>query len=247
MRLKDKVAIITGGGRGIGEFTAKRFSQEGAKVVVVDLNEDDVNRVVSEISAAGGQAIGAKVDVTNRTMVDEMVAKTISTYGKIDILVNNAGITADNTLLKMTEAEWDRVLNVNLKGVFNCGQAAAAVMVEKGNGGVILNASSVVGIYGNFGQTNYAATKWGVIGMTKSWAKELGRKGIRVNAVAPGFIITPMTEKMPEKVLEMMKDKSPLKSLGYADDIANAYLYLASDEARFVTGTVLSVDGGLVL
>ena len=160
MRLKDKVAIITGGGRGIGEFTAKRFSQEGAKVVVVDLNEDDVNRVVSEISAAGGQAIGAKVDVTNRAMVDEMVAKTVSTYGKIDILVNNAGITADNTLLKMTEAEWDRVLNVNLKGVFHCGQAAAAVMVEKGNGGVILNASSVVGIYGNFGQTNYAATKW---------------------------------------------------------------------------------------
>lgn len=247
MRLKDKVAIVTGGGRGIGEFTAKRFSQEGAKVVVVDLNEDDVNRVVLDITGAGGQAIGAKVDVTNRPMVDEMVAKTVAIYGKIDILVNNAGITADNTLLKMTEAEWDRVLNVNLKGVFHCGQAAAAVMVEKGNGGVILNASSVVGIYGNFGQTNYAATKWGIIGMTKSWAKELGRKGIRVNAVAPGFIVTPMTEKMPEKVLEMMKDKSPLKSLGYADDIANAYLYLASDEARFVTGTVLSVDGGLVL
>ena len=247
MRLKDKVAIVTGGGRGIGEFTAKRFSQEGAKVVVVDINEDDVNRVVLDITGAGGQAIGAKVDVTNRTMVDEMVAKTVAIYGKIDILVNNAGITADNTLLKMTEAEWDRVLNVNLKGVFHCGQAAAAVMVEKGNGGVILNASSVVGIYGNFGQTNYAATKWGIIGMTKSWAKELGRKGIRVNAVAPGFIVTPMTEKMPEKVLELMKDKSPLKSLGYADDIANAYLYLASDEARFVTGTVLSVDGGLVL
>ncbi|MBS3872347.1 MAG: 3-oxoacyl-[acyl-carrier-protein] reductase [Firmicutes bacterium] len=247
MRLKDKVAVITGGGRGIGEFTAKRFSQEGAKVVVVDLNEADVNRVVAEITTAGGQAIGVGVDVTNRAMVDDMVAKTVATYGKIDILVNNAGITADNTLLKMTEAEWDRVLNVNLKGVFHCGQAVAAVMVEKGQGGVILNASSVVGIYGNFGQTNYAATKWGVIGMTKSWAKELGRKGIRCNAVAPGFIITPMTEKMPEKVLEMMKDKSPLKSLGYADDIANAYLYLASDEARFVTGTVLSVDGGLVL
>jgi len=247
MRLKDKVAVITGGGRGIGEFTAKRFSQEGAKVVVVDLNEADVHRVVAEITTAGGQAIGVGVDVTNRAMVDDMVAKTVATYGKIDILVNNAGITADNTLLKMTEAEWDRVLNVNLKGVFHCGQAVAAVMVEKGQGGVILNASSVVGIYGNFGQTNYAATKWGVIGMTKSWAKELGRKGIRCNAVAPGFIITPMTEKMPEKVLEMMKDKSPLKSLGYADDIANAYLYLASDEARFVTGTVLSVDGGLVL
>jgi len=246
LRLKDKVAIITGGGRGIGEATAKRFSAEGAKVVVADLNAEDVARVVAEITGAGGQAIGAVVDVTNRANVDEMVAKAVATFGKLDILVNNAGITADNTLLKMTEAEWDRVLNVNLKGVFHCGQAAAAVMVEKG-GGVILNASSVVGIYGNFGQTNYAATKWGVIGMTKSWAKELGRKGIRVNAVAPGFILTPMTEKMPEKVLEMMKDKSPLKSLGYSDDIANAYLYLASDEARFVTGTVLSVDGGLVL
>jgi len=247
MRLKGKVAIITGGGRGIGEFTAKRFSQEGAKVVVADVNEDDVNRVVAEITDSGGQAIGLKVDVTNRAIVDEMIKTTITTYGKIDILINNAGITADNTLLKMTEAEWDRVLNVNLKGVFHCGQAAAAVMVEKGHGGVILNASSIVGIYGNFGQTNYAATKWGVIGMTKSWAKELGRSGIRVNAVAPGFIVTPMTEKMPEKVLEMMKEKSALKSLGYADDIANAYLYLASDEARFITGTVLCVDGGLVL
>lgn len=247
MRLKDKVAIITGGGRGIGEFTAKRFSQEGAKVVVADVNEDDVNRVVAELTDSGGQAIGIKVDVTNRAIVDEMFKTTITAYGKLDILINNAGITADNTLLKMTEAEWDRVLNVNLKGVFHCGQAAATVMVAKGNGGVILNASSIVGIYGNYGQTNYAATKWGVIGMTKSWAKELGRSGIRVNAVAPGFIVTPMTEKMPEKVLEMMKEKSALKSLGYADDIANAYLYLASDEARFITGTVLCVDGGLVL
>lgn len=247
MRLKDKVAIITGGGRGIGEFTAKRFSQEGAKVVVADVNEDDVARVVAELTDSGGQAIGLKVDVTNRAIVDEMFKTTITAYGKLDILINNAGITADNTLLKMTEAEWDRVLNVNLKGVFHCGQAAATVMVAKGNGGVILNASSIVGIYGNYGQTNYAATKWGVIGMTKSWAKELGRSGIRVNAVAPGFIVTPMTEKIPEKVLEMMKEKSALKSLGYADDIANAYLYLASDEARFITGTVLCVDGGLVL
>ncbi|MBS4008568.1 MAG: glucose 1-dehydrogenase [Clostridium sp.] len=247
MRLKEKVAIITGGARGIGEFTAKRFSQEGAKVVVADVNDHDINRVVAEITEVGGQAIGLKVDVTNRVMVDAMVNTTVSFYGKIDILINNAGITADNTLLKMTEAEFDRVLNVNLKGVFHCGQAAAAVMLEKGNGGVILNASSIVGIYGNFGQTNYAATKWGVIGITKSWAKELGRNGIRVNAVAPGFIVTPMTNKMPEKILEMMKDKSALKSLGYAEDIANAYLYLASDEARFITGTVLSVDGGLVL
>ncbi|SES82831.1 3-oxoacyl-ACP reductase FabG [Anaerobranca gottschalkii] len=246
MRLKDKVAIITGAGRGIGEFTAKRFAQEGAKVVVADLNEADVNKVVEEIKAEGGQAIGMIVNVTDREQVDKMVADTLEHFGGLDILVNNAGITADNTLLKMTQEEWDRVINVNLTGVFHCGQAAAKVMAEKGSG-VILNATSVVGLYGNFGQTNYAATKWGVIGMTKTWAKELGKKGIRVNAVAPGFIVTPMTAKMPEKVLDMMKEKSPLKTLGYPEDIANAYLYLASDEARFVTGTVLSVDGGVVL
>ncbi|SHK22685.1 3-oxoacyl-[acyl-carrier-protein] reductase [Anaerobranca californiensis DSM 14826] len=246
MRLKDKVAIITGAGRGIGEFTAKRFAQEGAKVVVADLNEADVNKVVEEIKADGGQALGVIVNVTDREQVDKMIADTLEHFGGLDILVNNAGITADNTLLKMTQEEWDRVINVNLTGVFHCGQAAAKVMAEKGSG-VILNASSVVGLYGNFGQTNYAATKWGVIGMTKTWAKELGKKGIRVNAVAPGFIVTPMTAKMPEKVLDMMKEKSPLRTLGYPEDIANAYLYLASDEARFVTGTVLSVDGGVVL
>lgn len=246
MRLKEKVAIITGAGRGIGEFTAKRFAKEGAAVVVADLNPEDVNNVVESIKAEGGEAMAYIVNVTDRAMVNNMVKETVDKYGKIDILVNNAGITADNTLLKLTEEEWDRVINVNLKGVFNCGQAVAAVMAEKGSG-VILNASSVVGIYGNFGQTNYAATKWGVIGMTKSWAKELGKKGIRVNAVAPGFIVTPMTSKMPEKVLDMMKDKSPLKTLGYPEDIANAYLFLASDEARYVTGTVLSVDGGVVL
>jgi 3-oxoacyl-[acyl-carrier protein] reductase len=246
VRLKDKVAIITGAGRGIGEFTAKRFAQEGAKVVVADLNEADVNKVVEEIKADGGQALGVIVNVTDREQVDKMIADTLEHFGGLDILVNNAGITADNTLLKMTQEEWDRVINVNLTGVFHCGQAAAKVMAEKGSG-VILNASSVVGLYGNFGQTNYAATKWGVIGMTKTWAKELGKKGIRVNAVAPGFIVTPMTAKMPEKVLDMMKEKSPLRTLGYPEDIANAYLYLASDEARFVTGTVLSVDGGVVL
>ncbi|KAF0198081.1 MAG: 3-oxoacyl-acyl-carrier protein reductase [Bacillota bacterium] len=246
MRLKDKVAIVTGGGRGIGEATAKLFSREGAMVVVADMNQQDIDRVVADITASGGKAIGCVVNVTDRTMVDGLVQAATQSFSRIDILVNNAGITADNTLSRMTESEWDRVIDVNLKGVFNCGQAVAKVMVEQG-GGVILNASSVVGIYGNFGQTNYAATKWGVIGITKSWAKELGRKGIRVNAVAPGFIMTPMTDKMPEKVLEMMKDKSPLKSLGYPEDVAAAYLYLASDEARFVTGTVLSVDGGLVL
>ncbi|MDF2545572.1 MAG: 3-oxoacyl-[acyl-carrier-protein] reductase [Anaerosolibacter sp.] len=246
MRLKDKVAIVTGGGRGIGETTCLRFAEEGAKVVVADLNAADVQNVVEKIKAAGGEAVGMPVNVTDREQVDKMVGDAVAQYGRLDIIVNNAGITADAKLEKMTEEQWDRVIDVNLKGVFNCSQAAAKVMTGQGSG-VILNASSVVGVYGNFGQTNYAATKWGVIGMAKSWAKELGPKGVRVNAVAPGFIMTPMTEKMPEKVLDMMKDKSPLKSLGYPEDIANAYVFLASDEARFITGTVLSVDGGVVL
>jgi len=246
MRLKDKIAIITGGGRGIGESTAKKFAKEGAKVVIVDLNQDDINRTLEDIKADGGEAIGMLVNVTNSEEVDKMISDTVSHYGRVDVIVNNAGITADNTLVKMTESEWDRVINVNLKGVYLCGQAAAKVMVEQGSG-VILNATSVVGLYGNFGQTNYAATKWGVIGMTKTWAKELGKKGVRVNAVAPGFILTPMTEKMPDKVLDMMKDKAPLKRLGTPEDIANAYAFLASDEASFVTGSVLEVTGGVVL
>jgi 3-oxoacyl-[acyl-carrier protein] reductase len=246
MKLRNKVAIITGSARGIGKSTAVKFAQEGAKVVICDVNIDQVNETVEEIKALGAEVIGLKVDVTNRDEVSAMVKATLDSFERVDCLVNNAGITADNTLLKMTEAEWDRVINVNLKGVFNCGQAVTEVMIKQGSG-VILNATSVVGLYGNFGQTNYAATKWGVIGMTKSWAKELGRKGIRCNAVAPGFIITPMTEKMPEKVLDMMKDKSPLKKLGQSEDIANAYAFLASDEATYITGSVLSVDGGIVL
>ncbi len=246
MRLKDKVAIVTGAGRGIGEATAKKFAVEGAKIVVADINEYDINRVVEEIKAEGGEAIGLVVDVTKRDKVDEMVEKSVEALGSLDIIVNNAGITADSTLLKMTEDQWDRVIQVNLKGVYNCGQAAAKIMTQQGKG-VILNATSVVGLYGNYGQTNYAATKWGVIGMTKTWAKELGKKGVRVNAVAPGFILTPMTEKMPEKVLTMMADKAPIKRLGTPEDIANAYTYLASDEASFVTGSVLEVTGGIVL
>ncbi len=247
MRLKDKVAIVTGGGRGIGETTALTFAREGAKVVVADVNQENVEAVVRKITEQQGQALGIVVDVTSAESVNNMVQKTIEVYGSLDCIVNNAGITADAQVLKMTEEQFDKVIAVNLKGVYNCGQAAAKVMATQPEGGVILNASSVVGLYGNFGQTNYAATKWGVIGMTKSWAKELGRKKIRVNAVAPGFIMTPMTEKMPENVLGMMKDKSPLQRLGTSEDIANAYLFLASEEASFITGTVLSVDGGVVL
>ncbi len=246
MRLRDKVAIITGGGRGIGEVTAKTFSKEGAKVVVADLNEADIEKTVSEIKETGAEAIGMVVNVTDRKQVNDLIEQTVDAFGRVDIVVNNAGITMDSQLLKMSEDQWDKVIDVNLKGVFNVGQAAAQVMKEQ-NSGVILNASSVVGVYGNFGQTNYAATKWGVNGMTKTWSKELGRFGIRVNSVAPGFILTPMTEKMPEKVLDFMKDKSSLKSLGTPEDIANGYLFLASDEARFITGEILSIDGGVVL
>lgn len=246
MKLLDKVAIITGGGRGIGEATAKRFSKEGARVIIADINQEDIDRAVREIVDAGGQAAGINVDVTKQESVDEMIKFTLDKFGRLDILVNNAGITMDSTLLKMTEDQWDRVIDVNLKGVYNCGQAAAKVMVDQGSG-VILNASSVVGLYGNFGQTNYAATKWGVIGMTKTWAKELGRKGVRVNAVAPGFIATPMVKKMPEKILNMMKEKAPLQRLGEPEEIAAAYTFLASDDAGFITGSVLEVTGGVVL
>ena len=246
MRLKDKVAIVTGSTKGIGMETAKVFAREGAKVVICGTRENAIKEVVEEIKSTGAEALGFKVDVSKRVQVDEMVAEVKKAWGSVDILVNNAGVTADAMLKKMTEEQFDKVININLKGVYNCAQAVLETMTEQGSG-VILNASSVVGIYGNLGQTNYAAAKWGVIGMTKTWAKELGRKGIRVNAVAPGFIMTPMTEAMPEKVLDMMKEKAPLQRLGMPEDIANAYLFLASDEASFVTGTVLSVDGGLVI
>ncbi len=246
MRLKDKVAIVTGSTSGIGKASIMRFAEEGAKVVVWGRSNEEVDVVVAELKAKGTEVMGIVADVVDSAAVTEAMDKVKAQFGSIDVLVNNAGITADAQLLKMTETQFDNVIAVNLKGVYNCGQAAAKIMAEQNNG-VIINVSSVVGVYGNFGQTNYAATKFGVIGMTKTWAKELGRKGIRVNAVAPGFIMTEMTAKMPEKILDTMKGKSPLGMLGETSDIANAFLYLASDEAKFVTGTVLSVDGGVVL
>ncbi|WP_100400978.1 3-oxoacyl-[acyl-carrier-protein] reductase [Bacillus sp. FJAT-44742] len=246
MRVSDKVAVITGGARGIGAATALRFVEEGAAVVILDMNEEEIHKTVKELKAKGGTAVGKTVDVTIEKEVELAFKEIYEEFKRIDVVINNAGITADAQLLKMKEEEWEKVINVNLKGVFLVGKTAASYMKEK-ESGVILNASSVVGIYGNFGQTNYAATKAGVNGLTKSWAKELGRYNIRVNAVAPGFILTPMTEKMPEKVLTVMKEKSPLQTLGTSEDIANAYLFLASNEARFITGTVLSVDGGVVI
>lgn len=246
MRLEDKVIIVTGGARGIGEATCLRFAEEKAHIVVADMNTTDIEATIKKIKEINGDAIGIKVDVTNRKQVDKMISDVIDHYGKIDGLINNAGITEDAVLEKMTEEQWDKVISVNLKGVFNCGQSASKIMKQQGYG-VILNTSSVVGLYGNFGQTNYAASKWGVIGMTKTWAKELGRYGIRVNAVAPGFTLTPMVKKMPEKVINILKEKTPLKTLAEPVDIANAFLFLASDEARYITGAVLSVDGGIVL
>lgn len=246
MRLKDKVAIITGSTKGIGKATAETFAREGARVVIVGTNKEALEATVKEIKAAGGEALGYIVDVSKRATVDEMVAGVKAAWGRIDILVNNAGITADSMLKKMTEEQFDKVININLKGVYNCAQAVLDTMMEQG-AGVILNTSSVVGLYGNIGQTNYAAAKWGVIGMTKTWAKELGRKGIRVNAVAPGYTETPMLATVPDKILDAIKEKTPLQRLGKMEDMANAFLFLASDEASFITGTVLSVDGGFVI
>lgn len=246
MRLKNKVAIITGAGGGIGAVTAKTFAREGAKVAAIDRAVEAGQRVAGEIIAAGGAAYFQAVDVTDAAAVQTMVEQAVARFGGIDILVNNAGITRDARLVRMEPAQWDAVLNVNLRGVFLCGQAVARVMEAQGRGGVILNAASVVGLYGNFGQSNYVASKAGLIGMTKTWARELGRSNIRVNAVAPGFIATEMIKTIPEKVVEMIVQRTPLGRMGDPQDIANAYLFLASDEAKFITGTVLSVDGGIV-
>ena len=244
--MKEKVVIVTGGAAGIGRATAQRFAREGARVAVWDVQPD-----------ASGEPAGEfqKVDVTDASAVEAAVAEVLQKWGRIDVLVNNAGIVRDGQLVKwkdgqqtggMGEREFDAVVSVNLKGVFLCTRAVVPHMIA-GGGGVILNASSVVGLYGNFGQTNYAATKAGVISMTQTWARELGKYNIRVNAVAPGFIATEMVTAMPEKVLQSMVGHTPLGRMGKPEDIAEAYYWLASDAAGFVHGTVLSVDGGLVV
>ena len=244
-RLANKVAVITGGSAGLGKATVLLFAAEGATVSIWDVNQEAGDALVQQLEAAGHQAEFRRVNVADTAAVDEAMNAVQEKYGSLDVLINNAGITRDGTLLKMEEDQFDQVIDVNLKGVFNCGRAAARLMVAQG-GGSIVNTSSVVALYGNFGQTNYVATKAGVVGMTKVWARELGRKGVRVNAVAPGFIATEMVMAMPEKVRDMMADKTPMQRLGRPEEIARAYLFLAGDEAGFVHGTVLSVDGGLV-
>ncbi|WP_102345680.1 3-oxoacyl-ACP reductase FabG [Bacillus sp. Marseille-P3661] len=246
MRLTDKVAIVTGGANGLGKQTVLRFSEEGAKVVIADFDETKAQQVLHEVKELDGEAIFLKVDVTDPDSVEKMVQATLQSFMKIDILINNAGITNDAMLSKLTADAWKKVLDVNLSGVFHCTQAVIPTMLQQGYGKII-NTSSVSGVYGNIGQTNYAATKAGVIGLTKTWAKELGFKGIRVNAVAPGFIETDMTKTIPAKIIERLKEQVPLRRLGKPIDVANAYLYLASDESDYVNGIVLHVDGGIVM
>ena len=245
-RLLGKVSLITGAAQGIGLASALKFAQEGAIVIVCDVKQKAVDEAVKQCLTIGAQAVGFMVDVTQRDMVDATVKAVLEQFGRIDVLVNNAGITQDARLQKMTLEQFDRVIDVNLRGVFHCAQAVTDAMVAQGSG-VILNASSVVGIYGNFGQTNYAATKFGVIGFTKTWSRELGPKGIRVNAVAPGFIQTPILSTIPDKVIHEMTERVPLKRLGQPEDIANVYAFLASDEAAYINGTVIEVAGGLTL
>ena len=242
MRLKNKIALITGGANGIGLATAERFVKEGAKIILWDVS-DQGNEIAERLKMEGHEIIFKKVSVTNQDEVQKAMTAAHEHFGRIDILINNAGITRDRTLLKMTMKEWDDVISVNLTGVFICTQAIAPIMKEQ-NYGRIVSASSNVAIRGNFGQTNYVATKSAIIGMTKVWAMELGRYNITVNCIAPGFITTAMTEAMPEEVRKQTIPHIPLGKWGIPDDIANGYLYLASDEASFISGICLTIDGG---
>ncbi len=253
--LKDKVVIVTGAAAGIGRATARRFAAEGCRVAAWDVNDKVADELVGELEEAGGRGLFQKVDVSSSAAVDAAVEDVAQRWGGVDVLVNNAGILRDAQLVKwkdgqvasvMTDEQWDAVIGTNLKGVFLCTRAAVPHMIRRG-GGVVLNASSVAGVYGNFGQTNYVAAKTGLMGVTKTWSRELARYHIRVNAVAPGFVSTEILASMPQKVLDQMVARTPLGRMGETSDIADAYLWLASDAASWITGITLSVDGGLVI
>lgn len=246
MRLKDKVAIITGAANGLGHEAAVLFAKEGAKVALADFDEEVGTKRAEDLMNDGYEVTFFHVDVADQNSVTKMVTAVMEKYKQIDILINNAGITSDAMLTRLDANKFQEVIDVNLLGVFYCTQVVAPIMSQQGKGKIITT-SSVSGVYGNIGQTNYAASKAGVIGMTKTWAKELGRRGICVNAVAPGFIETSMVKSVPENILAEIIKKVPLGRLGKPSDIAHAYLYLASDESDFVNGTVLHVDGGIVM
>ncbi len=246
MRLSTKIAIVTGAAQGIGLATARKFAQEGAHVVICDRDAAVVAAAVAMLQDSGGEVWGQACDVTQRAQVDALVQAVLTRHGRLDVLVNNAGITRDARLVKMTLEQFDAVIDVNLRAAFHCAQAVAPTLIAQGSG-VILNASSVVGIYGNFGQTNYAASKAGIMAFTKTWARELGPKGVRVNAVAPGFVSTHMLDTIPPEVMKLMTERVPLKRLAEPEELANVYAFLASDEASYVNGAVIEVCGGMTV
>jgi 3-oxoacyl-[acyl-carrier protein] reductase len=246
MRLKDKVALITGGARGIGRAIALLFAQEGADVAIIDVNLQEAEKTSHEIETLGRKSLILQADVTDYLKVEEAVNKILDKFAKVDILVNNAGITKDNILLRMSETEWDAVLSVNLKGSFNCIKAVSKAMIKQ-RSGKIINIASIIGIIGNAGQANYSASKAGIIALTKTAAKELASRNINVNAVAPGFIQTEMTAKLPEDLKEKMEEAIALKKFGSPLDVANVCLFLASEEAGYITGQTIVVDGGMVM
>jgi 3-oxoacyl-[acyl-carrier protein] reductase len=246
MRLKDKVALVTGSGRGIGKSIALAFAAEGANIAIADVNEEDIKKSCAEIEALGRRTLGLQVDVTDITKVEDAVNKILDKFGKVDILVNNAGITKDNLLLRMSQAEWDAVLNVNLKGAFNSIKTVSRPMIKQRSGRIV-NIASIIGIIGNPGQANYSASKAGLIALTKTAAKELASRNINVNAIAPGFIQTEMTAKLPEDIKQKMKEAIPLAKFGTPEDVAAVCVFLASEESSYITGQVIVVDGGMVM
>jgi len=246
MKLKDKVALITGGARGIGQAIAMTFAGEGADIVVADVNLEVAQKTASEIEALGRKALALEMDVTDYAQVEAGVNKILDKFAKVDILVNNAGITKDNLILRMSQGEWDAVINVNLKGTFNCIKAVSRPMIKQ-RSGKIVSIASIIGLMGNAGQANYAASKAGIIALTKTVAKELASRNVNANAVAPGFIQTEMTAKLPEAVKAKMLEAIHLAKLGTPQDVANLCLFLASEEANYITGQVITVDGGMVM
>ena len=246
MDLKGKVAIVTGGAQGIGKSIATRLAQEGANVVIADVMEEVAKSTAQEISQKGNEAISIRVDVSRLSSVEEMVKKTLDKFGRIDILINNAGITRDGLVMRMKEEDWDLVLDINLKGAFNCIKAVSPIMMKQ-KSGKIVNIASIVGIIGNIGQANYSASKAGLIALTKTCARELASRRINVNAVAPGFIQTSMTERLPAQVKEKLSSQIPFGEIGKPEDVASAVLFLVSEEASYVTGEVIRVDGGMAM